>query len=77
MILDAYEKYNLIGKIKQLLPSYNFNMTVHANNAVRIKNVRERFQRTLARESYLDGVIIMTGKYFFVNSVRTFLLFID
>ena len=62
MILDAYEKNNLVGKIQALMPDYSFNMSVHANNAVRIKNIRERFQRTLIRE-HIDGVIIMAGAY--------------
>ena len=62
MILDAYEKNNLVGKIQALLPDYRFNMTVYANNAVRVKNIRERFQKQLIRER-VDGVILMAGAY--------------
>ena len=75
MILDAYEKNNLVGKIQALMPDYSFNMSVHANNAVRIKNIRERFQRALIRE-HVDGVIIMAGAYvppFLFISLHTYI----
>ena len=79
MILDAYEKNNLVGKIQALLPDYRFNMTVFANNAVRVKNIRERFQKQLIRE-HVDGVILMAGAYvpllYFIHSfIKSFIYF--
>ena len=49
MLLDAIQNYNLIGKLQQFLPMYNFNVSVHANSAVRIKNIRERLPRFISK----------------------------
>ena len=66
MLLDAIQNYNLIGKLQQFLPMYNFNVSVHANSAVRIKNIRERLPRFIST-SGIDGYIIMAGKkHYFV-----------
>lgn len=61
MIKDAADKFQFVDKIIQFLPHYNFNISVHADNAVRIKNVRERFLRILKDENP-DGFIFMIGK---------------
>ena len=60
MIKDAADKFQFVDKIIQFLPHYNFNISVHADNAVRIKNVRERFLRILKDENP-DGFIFMIG----------------
>jgi hypothetical protein len=60
MIKDAADKFQFVDKIIQFLPHYNFNTSVHADNAVRIKNVRERFRRILEDENP-DGFIFMIG----------------
>lgn len=73
MLLDAAEKFNLVGKMQQFLPDYRFNVSVHANNAVRMKNIRERFQRTVMRENP-DGFIIMAGQC--VNPTRIIIEYI-
>lgn len=63
MLLDAAEKFQLAKKVQQFLPDYSFNVSVHANNAVRVKNVRERFMRILKSKENPDGFIFMTGSY--------------
>jgi hypothetical protein len=61
MLLDAAEKFQLAKKVQQFLPDYSFNVSVHANNAVRVKNIRERFMKVLKSKENPDGFIIMTG----------------
>jgi hypothetical protein len=61
MILDASEKFQLVKKVQQYLPDYAFNVTVHANNAVRVKNIRERFMKILTSKENPDGYIIQTS----------------
>jgi hypothetical protein len=61
MILDAAEKFQLAKKVQQYLPDYAFNVTVHANNAVRVKNIRERFMKILTSKENPDGYIIQTS----------------
>ena len=63
MLLDAEEKFFLTKKIHQFLPDYKFNMTVHANNAVRVKNIRERLSNGVYRREKPDGYIIMAGTF--------------
>jgi hypothetical protein len=41
----------------------NFNTLVHANNAVRIKNIRERLPGQLVRDQP-DGIIMMAGSLY-------------
>lgn len=65
MILDAAEKFQLAKKMKDYLPDYAFNVSVHANNAVRVKNIRERFMKLLNAKDSPDGYIIMAGEAFF------------
>jgi hypothetical protein len=64
MIKDATEHYDFIGKIQNYLPGYNYNVTVHADNAVRYINVRQRFDRILRKENP-DGFVIMSGEFWF------------
>lgn len=74
MIKDAAVEFQFVEKIIQFLPHYNFSVSVHADNAVRMKNVRERFTRILRKENP-DGFIFMIGKnYDKLHSVTTLLL---
>jgi hypothetical protein len=66
MILDAAEKFQLAKKVQQYLPDYAFNVTVHANNAVRVKNIRERFMKILFSKENPDGYIIQTSTSIFL-----------
>ena len=76
MLLDAIQNYNLIGKIKQFLPMYNFNVSIRANSAVRIKNIRERLPRFIST-SGIDGYIIMAGKALYLIIIIVILMIIS
>ena len=61
MLLDAEDDYSLSSKILKFLPDYSFNLTVHANRAVRIKNLKEKFLNGKYTKENPDGFIIMAG----------------
>lgn len=76
MLLDAEDEYSLSSKIFKFLPDYSFNLTVHANRAVRMKNLKEKFLNGKYTKENPDGFIIMAGTSFLSFRLSVFLLYV-